>query len=407
MVGQAKNVKDENYTGYRWVILILFSLINFFVSFCQFQPSFFAQDIMSSFGIGTVEFATITSAPMVAGFIIALIGGSFADRFGIRKIMIVGLIISSIGGLGRYFCQDYASLFVVTTLLGVSATFVMANTTKLCIQWFRPSELGIAIGIGMCTGSAGIAAAQGLTGIMFSDFRSAFLVGGIILIVLTIAWIVISRDKPGSVKGKSEGPSMLQGIKLIARNAHIWVAGIAAFFYTGFNITTGSFLITGLIENWAVDAVMAGIVSSLFTIGATVGSIVAPPIVQRIRSARVVSTFIPLFAAILVYVGWSIDIIAARCIIFPIAGLFFGATLPLIMLYPSVLPGVTEENTGVAGGMITMLMMLGAFVVPSFIITPIAGDNYALLIILDCIVCALMAISFALLPSLYNEKSKK
>ena len=39
--------------GYRWVILAMFALMGFVNGLCQFQVSFFAQDIMADFDVSS------------------------------------------------------------------------------------------------------------------------------------------------------------------------------------------------------------------------------------------------------------------------------------------------------------------------------------------------------------------
>lgn len=392
--------------AYKWVLLVIFAMVNFLVSYAQFQPAFFAPDIMADMGIGTTEFSVITAAPMVIGIVIAFVSGSLADRIGIKKVVLIGLILSSIGALGRYFVGSYIMLVVMIVLMGVSAAVVTANTTKLAIAWFPPKQISFAVGVPLALGTCGIAVAQATTGVLFSDYRTAFLVGGIAVIVLTVLWAIIARDRVSSPnEGAGERPK--GGMAKVLKSRNLWTCGIATLLFTGFNVTISSFIITALVVVWGVDPVLAGIMGALATVGATVGCAVLPPIITRQRHAKIICILIPLVAAAIIYLGWSIDNTVVRCIAFPLAGLVYGTINPICMFFPSILPEVTPETSGAAGGLITTVMLAGSIIVPTFIITPIAGENYGLIIILDCIVIALIAVAFAILPSVNGHGLKK
>lgn len=393
--------------AYKWVLLIVFSMVNFLITYAQFQPAFFATEIMETFGIGPVEFSLITAAPMVIGIIIAFVSGSMADRFGIKKVVLIGLIISSIGALGRYFSNSYIMLVIMIVLMGVSAAIVTANTTKLAIAWFKPSQVSFAVGVPLALGTLGIAVAQSTVGVMFSDYGSAFLAGGIAVIVLTVLWAIIARDRVISPNEGRPDDKPKGGTAKVLKSRNLWTCGIATLLYTGFNVTISSFIITALVVFWGVDPVVAGLVASLSTIGATIGCAVIPPIITRNRHAKILCILIPLVSAGLVFTGWSVDIIAVRCICFPLAGFLYGSINPICMFYPSILPEVTPETSGAAGGLISSVMLAGSVIVPTFIVTPIAGDDYNLLMTIACIVIALIAIAFVILPSVYTGKKKQ
>ncbi|MGI6216097.1 MAG: MFS transporter [Coriobacteriales bacterium] len=417
-------MKREMPEWYRWVMMTMFCIISFLVAMCQFQPSFFARDIMAAFGVNTQGYSWMTAFPMITGIIIALALGSLTDKFGMRNTMLVSLIVTSVGAIARAYCTSYIVLLLMSSLLGIVATFVTVNMAKLAMLWFPPRQIGLAVGIMSAAGSAGMAVAQAVTGIMFSDFRSAFFWGGISLAIATVLWVILGRDKTSSAvpavadsgletvagSGNSGKPAEKATSKSSGRGGFasamkckgVWIAGVGAALYAGFNITAGSLLTTALIVNWATDAVQAGIVTSLFTCGVIVGAIVMPPFVSSKPYAKVLSISLPILAMGLFIIGWNINVLAARCVLFPIAGIFFGGISPIFFSYPSVLPEINNENSGAAGGIITTLMTVGATCFPTLVITPIAGSDYNLLICLGCLCGLLAAIPFALLPSTYR-----
>jgi hypothetical protein len=69
-------------------------------------------------------------------------------------------------------------------------------------------------------------------------------------------------------------------------------------------------------------------------------------------------------------------------------------------LIPMLLPEIGPVYAGSAGGIIVTLMVLGAVLIPTFIITPLAGSNVTVLFGLAALCFALLIIPALFLPEL-------
>lgn len=396
---------------YKWVMLALFTGMNLIINFCQYQPSFFAQDIMDTFGVTSQSFTLMTSFPMAIGLFFAVAAGQVADRFGLRRTISVSLVVSALGCMARAFCSSYVPLLIMSMLLGFVATFCNANVTKMAMLWFPSKQVSMAVGIVTASTAAGLAAAQGLNGILFDDFYTAFFWGGVMLAVVWVLWMLFARDKV--VPQSSEVPDEAagdaaevaddgsRGVKDVLKSRNLWIAGLGRACYNGYNVTAGSLLITALVVTWGTDAVKAGLMTSLFTVCAAIGAVVIPTWIVHVKRAKGVCIMLPLVSMGLVFAAWNINVDMVRFVLFPVAGFIFGAITPVLMSYPSILPEVNDQNSGSAGGMLISLGLVGGICVPSFIVTPIAGTDYDLMVRMICCIGALAAVAFALLPSVY------
>lgn len=54
--------------------------------------------------------------------------------------------------------------------------------------------------------------------------------------------------------------------------------------------------------------------------------------------------------------------------------------MPIFLSAPVLLEGLGTKYAGSAAGVISTLQLLGAVLIPTYILTPIAGENYSLLI---------------------------
>jgi len=414
-IGRARVVEEvDKKSGlgqapsYRWVILGLFAVMNIVNGVCQFQASFFAQDIMADFDVGTSGFTLMTAFPMMFGLLMSLAAGSLSDRFGQRKVLFVALLISATGAILRYFCTVYIALLLMSFLLGVAATFITVNVIKMAMAWFPQRQMGLAIGVGNASGTAGMAFAQAFMGILFPDYRSAFLWCGIAMVVVMVLWGIFGRDRV-IVPPEDELPeeeTKKGSFKDVMKSRGTWLAGIGGALYNGFNVTAAGLLITALAVCWTMDPVMAGIIASVFTVGMVVGGTFMPAVIMHLKAAKPICIAMPICAVVLFLLGWYIDNTVIRMILFPIAGFCFGSIFPIFSSFPSVLPEISSDNAGSAGGLLTTVSMIGAVVFPTFIITPIAGTDYNLIILLACGFMALCAVIFAVLPSISGNTKK-
>lgn len=116
-------------------------------------------------------------ALVFAGFL--LVAGSFGDRFGRRKIMMIGLAVFGLFSLAASFAQSTGQLIAARCGMGFGAAFVMPMTLSILTDVY-PTEAGLrrAIGVWAATASAGSVAAPVLSGVLLSNFwwGSLFLV---------------------------------------------------------------------------------------------------------------------------------------------------------------------------------------------------------------------------------------
>lgn len=400
-------VGREYPSYYKWVMLASFVAMNFLANFCQFQPSFFAQDIMDTFGITSQLFTLMTSLPMAVGLFLAIVAGQLSDKFGLHKTVFIALLVSAIGGIIRAFCGSYVPLLIMTLLIGFTSTFCNANIAKVAMMWFPARQVSMAVGIINAGAAAGLAVAQGISGLLFDDFYTAFLWGGIAMAVLCALWGIFGRDKliPQKSSEADGDAAEGKGIGDVVKSRNLWFAGLGGACYNGFNVTIGSLLITALVATWGTDQVVAGITASLFTVGCAVGSVAISSWIVHVRKAKAVCILLPIVSIAMVYIGWSINVDALRFVLFPIAGFIFGSIYPICLSYPSILPEVDEQNSGAAGGLITSIALAGGIIVPTFIVTPIAGTDYRLMMNIVCCIGLVIILAFAMLPSVYSGDS--
>ena len=124
-----------------------------------------------------------------------------------------------------------------------------------------------------------------------------------------------------------------------------------------------------------MDSVAAGVYSAVYTIGSLVGCLIAPFVAAKVGKTKPIMFTLALVAAIGGAFGWLTPngVILGACL--GITGVAIGGVMPLLMSIPVQLPEIGSMYAGTAGGVTATLQLLGAVVIPSYIIAPIAGNN--------------------------------
>lgn len=80
--------------------------------------------------------------------------------------------------------------------------------------------------------------------------------------------------------------------------------------------------------------------------------------------------------------------------------------IPIFMSAPILLEGIGTKYAGSAAGVISTLQLLGAVLIPTYILTPIAGANLGLLFTLASVCMVIMFAAGFIIPEFGSTKNK-
>lgn len=383
---------------YRWVILIVMWFSTFIGCLAQFQVAALAFKIIPALHLSSSQFALIMSAPMLPAVFLSLAAGSLADRFGVKRVVTVGFAFSVVGVYFRYAATNFTTLFIMMILAGLSSALLNANAAKLLGAWFPMEKMGTAMGLYFSSAATGITVALA-TSAMFPSTKSAFVTAGIFMLAVWIAWMALIKAKP---EGAPEMPVMpvSKYLGVVAKSKNVWLVGLGMMFFMGSNMAFSGFLPNALNTVRGVDPVTAGLLASIVTIGTMLGAIVGPAMSDRVGRIKPFLAPVCILGAITMYLAWIVPTGAIMWATLFSLGILMGISSPLLMAFPMLLPEIGPAYAGTAGGMIATLQLLGAFIIPAFIITPLAGSNFSLLFSLSSLFFLLLGVVSLFLPEL-------
>ena len=199
-------------------------------------------------------------------------------------------------------------------------------------------------------------------------------------------------------------PSIGDSLKVVLSNKGIWLVSICIMMALGSTVTLSTFMPMALQTMYGIDLKVCGTIASMLTLGNCIGSITGPIVFSKIKNVKVFVSG----AAVLSFTGiimcWRFPSIFVLHILVLYTGIVLGASMPIFLSAPVLLEGLGTKYAGSAAGVISTLQLLGAVLIPTYILTPIAGDNYSLLFMLASICMVIMFLCGLLLPQFGNNQ---
>ena len=154
MATLGEHIRQSN--AYKWWILGMIMLGTFMAVLDVTVVNVGLPAIMSAFGIGISTAEWVITAYMITMTVMLPSAGWFADRFGNKRIYILGLALFT---LGSWLCgKAPGDLFLIgaRALQGVGSGIIQSLGLAIVTREFRPEQLGLALGLWAMAAAASI-----------------------------------------------------------------------------------------------------------------------------------------------------------------------------------------------------------------------------------------------------------
>lgn len=392
--------QEKAIDSQRWKVLFIIWFALFSGAYAQYQVPPLVNEIIHSLNLTNVQFSSIVTAPMIPAVLFSIIAGTISDRIGVKPIITIGLIIGSIGTTFRFLAIGYWQIFVLMALSGFGVTFINANISKILGDWFPAEKISKTMGICLTGSTLGMTLGMG-TAALFPSINSAYVVSSILSIVSTLLWVILMKSRPKNTLVKESG-SVLDNIRILTKSRSLWIGGFGLMLVMGCTMAITGFLPRALSEIRGIDPVTAGLLSSMVMLGTLFSSILSPIISQRIGSIRLYLIVVGVLSSFGVYYAWQTDVTVIWMAMI-LMGFFLGSSIPIFMSFPMLLKEIGIGLAGSAGGLLATMQLLGAIIIPTYIITPLAGENYNRIFGLASFCMIMMSFLMFFLPELRKK----
>ena len=232
--------KKANKHWWRWLILLVVSLVMFGSYYIYDSLSPINEFIQQDMGIDNAKFGLLFSSYYIVNLLfVLLIAGFILDRFGIRKagtfyvfLILFGSLVTSLGA-----GKSFIIMLVGRMLFGVGSEATLLVTNKVIARWFKGKELGFAYGLNITVMRFGTVLAFN-TSVQIADWTGAWRwsvwTGTVVMFVCFIFFLVylmIDKDVDKKIKAGIEEKIVVKDIFKLS-SAFWFISILCVTFYS-------------------------------------------------------------------------------------------------------------------------------------------------------------------------------
>ncbi|MFF6907627.1 MFS transporter [Streptomyces sp. NPDC012389] len=219
----------------RWLILGVICLAQLTVLLDNTVLNVAIPSLTTELNASTADVQWMINAYSLVQSGLLLTAGSSADRYGRKKMLVVGLALFGIGSLAAGLAQSSGQLIAARAGMGIGGALLITTTLAVVVQIFDDSERVKAIGLWATVNSLGFAAGPLVGGVVLNHFWW----GAIFLINIPVALIglvAVVRLVPEFKNPRGERPDLLGALlstigmtavvfAIISGPEHGWMSG--------------------------------------------------------------------------------------------------------------------------------------------------------------------------------------
>jgi len=178
----------------RWAVLAVLAAALALVSLDNTIVNVALPRLQEDLGATTSQLQWVVDAYSVLFAGTLLLAGVLGDRFGRRRMLVIGLVVFIIASTLAALAPDAAVLTAARGLMGIGGAFIMPSTLSILVQVFtEPAERARAIGLWAAVAGVGVALGPILGGFLLEHFswHSVFLVNPPVSIVVLVAVLLL------------------------------------------------------------------------------------------------------------------------------------------------------------------------------------------------------------------------
>jgi len=364
---------------YRWAMLGLVWLL--YVVFGVYTRSLapLVTPIIEDLSISFVEMGFILGSWQLTYIVFATIDGAIIDRWGLRKSLLIGVIIMGLSEVLRYFAGGFVTLLLCVALIGIGGPMISIGCPKAIALWFDEKERGLATGICMTAPSIGglvaLSTANSIIMPLTGDsWRLTFVVYGAAAFVAAALWWWRAKDT-GEAGTKGE-TGILRIFSTLARLRIVQLILLMGLF--SFTISHGfDSWLPQILEARGISPAAAGFTASIPLLVGIPSVLIIPRITPAPAQNYVIALMSALVALALLLVATGEGIVLTLAL--ALFGLSATPIMPLLILILMQSPEVGSKYLGSAVGMFFCVAEVGGFAGPLVLgmIRNMTGDFFA------------------------------
>ncbi len=224
------------------LLIMAFFAVFAAVGLGRFGYSSLLPSMQQDLGFSNTQAGALASWNLAGYLIAAVVAGELSRRFGPRRVIAAGLLVSGVAMLFTAFANGVAMAAVARLATGVGAGAVNVPVLGMVGSWFSAKRRGLASGVVVSGSSLALVIAGPFVPYVVATAGSAgwricWFVFGVAALLMVVGALRVLRDQPDdeSEEVPMEGsPDLRPGVGSVYRSSFAWRLG-AVYFTFGFS----------------------------------------------------------------------------------------------------------------------------------------------------------------------------
>lgn len=315
--------------------------------------------VSEDLGLTAGQKGLVAAIPLLGGSLFRLVLGPAADRFGGRKVGLVGMTLTLIPlALGALWADQMSKICLVGLLLGVAgASFAVA--LPMASRWYPPEHQGLAMGI------AGAGNSGTLLATLFAPrlaekigWHGVFGLAAVPVLAVLILFFLLARDSPRHV-----APATAADYARVLRQPDtLWFCLLYSLTFGGF-VGLASFLSIFFHDQYGLTKVQSGDLTTLCVFSGSFLRPIGGYLADRLGGIRMLQLLFGVVAVLAFGIAQLPPVAVVTLMFFLLMAVLGMGNGSVFQLVPQRFPreiGIITGLVGAAGG-------VGGFFLPSLL----------------------------------------
>lgn len=202
----------------RWWIMVVLCLSSLVLVIDNFVLAVAVPPLAADLNASAQDIQWILDSYILVFAGLLLTSGSLADRFGRRRVMIIGLALFGLASAVATLADNPLELIAARTVMGIGGALVLPSTLSILITVFDDDERRKAMSFWSASAVLGLVGGPVLGGVLIAHFwwGAAFLINIPVSVVAIIAALVLMPESKGPWTAPDVPGALLSAIGMTA-----------------------------------------------------------------------------------------------------------------------------------------------------------------------------------------------
>ena len=356
-----------------WTVWGLGATLYLIAFYQRVAPAVITHELSSDFGLTAASLGTLSAFYFYGYVVVQVPTGLLADRWGPRKVLAIGAVLTGIGTLLFAIAPNVAVANAGRFAIGSAAGVAFVSMLKLASHWMPARNFAFVSGVALFTGVIGATLAGAPLRIAVDAFgwRSVMVASAVATFAAALAiWLVVRDDPaergfashyPADTHGRG-APSITSQLREVLANGNTWLLFFVSGAFSGIILSfAGLWGVPFVVTQYGFSTRAAATLASAMLVAWSAASMAYGPLSQAMGARK------PLYVAglLVTLVAWSIVAFVPRLPVALLVALLLVVSVAcgaFILTFAWAKESVPARLGGTVSGIANMGVMFGGMV---------------------------------------------